>query len=54
MNETDREEKEFPAEDLRPLMDPLPSPSIFLSCETRDDGRNASASILGVIVAMVM
>lgn len=52
MNETDREENEFPAEDIRPLIEP-PSPSILLSCETRDGGR-CSESLVTIVAIVVL
>ena len=55
MNDTDREENEFPAEDIRPLIDP-PSPSILLSCETRDGGRCSESlvTIVAIVVSIVV
>lgn len=50
MNDTDLEEKEFPAEDIRPLIDP-PSPSTLLSCETTEGGR-CSASLVAIVVVV--
>lgn len=52
MSETDRDENEFPAEDIRPLIDP-PGPSILLSCEARDGGR-CSGSLVAIIGLVVM
>ena len=52
MNDTDREENEFPAEDIRPLIEP-PSPSILLSCETRDGGR-CSESLVTIVAILVV
>jgi len=52
MNDTDREENEFPAEDIRPLIDP-PSPSTLLSCEARDGGR-CSESLITIVAIIVV